>query len=55
MELMSERITKPSGAGSSVYCDFPGKKYVDIVKKKTDRTFMARLYEFFCEPLIKRS
>ena len=34
IELISERITKPSGAGSSVYCDFPGKKIRGYCKEK---------------------
>ena len=34
IELISERIIKPSGAGSSVYCDFPGKKRRGYCKEK---------------------
>src|SRR6187399_122869 len=34
IELISERITKPSGAGSFVYCDFPGKNRRGYCKEK---------------------
>src|SRR6187549_1717000 len=34
IELISERITNPSGAGSLVYCDFPGKNRRGYCKEK---------------------